>query len=74
LDEIEVKLLSYTPDPEQLCPSAALTSTRPVATSKIFEELDVCVRGSERIKPRNSTFRMFLESYKEVCLPNQEEI
>ncbi|MDH5447872.1 MAG: FAD-dependent thymidylate synthase [Candidatus Bathyarchaeota archaeon] len=38
---MKVKLLSYTPNPELLCASAALTSTHPVVTSENFKKLDL---------------------------------
>jgi len=37
---LKVKLLRYTADPELLCGTAALTSTRTGSPSKIFEKMD----------------------------------
>jgi len=38
---LEVKLLRYTTDPELLCGTAALTSTRSGSPSEIFEKMDL---------------------------------
>jgi len=56
---MEVKLLSYTPTPELLCASAALTSTQPVTTSKIFEKLDI-------VKARNILRRVMSYGHASV--------